>query len=259
MPLHDWTDERCWDSVHPVWLTYLLEYVQERLPEGYKAFLGGVPSLTVDSGQGKPDVSVRQWEPGRVTETVKSDTSLLEPDLETSVAYQLAPQRALHVDFHGQLIAALEIVSPRNKDRTDAKETYANRYLGYLRLGVHLLLVDVLPRPKGYSFSDAITSGLGLELTPMPPPFACAYRVGEAVPVGDEMGSLVSLWRRSLRVGATLPTLPLPLSVHQEVTIDLEETYCRAAKRISRLRRHSSRKLSKGQRVKRTKNNCRRR
>src|SRR5262245_41844483 len=61
MPLHDWADERGWDSVHPVWLTYLLEYVQERLPEGYKAFLGGVPSLTVDAGHGKPDVSVRQW------------------------------------------------------------------------------------------------------------------------------------------------------------------------------------------------------
>ncbi len=49
MPLHDWTDQRGWDSVHPLWLTYLLEYVQERLPEGYKAFLGGVPSLTLQS------------------------------------------------------------------------------------------------------------------------------------------------------------------------------------------------------------------
>src|SRR5437016_977083 len=70
MPLHDWTDERGWDSVHPVWLTYLLEYVQERLPEGYKAFLGGVPSLTVDTGHGRPDVGVRQWGTGPVSETV---------------------------------------------------------------------------------------------------------------------------------------------------------------------------------------------
>ena len=40
MPLHDWTDERGWDSVHPLWLTYLVEWVQPRLPEGYRAFLG---------------------------------------------------------------------------------------------------------------------------------------------------------------------------------------------------------------------------
>src|SRR5439155_18690903 len=89
MPLHDWTDERGWDSVHPVWLTYLLEYVQERLPKGYKAFLGGVPSLTVDGGHGKPDVSVRQWGPGPAAETVRSSTGVLEPDLEASVTFRL--------------------------------------------------------------------------------------------------------------------------------------------------------------------------
>jgi hypothetical protein len=231
MPLHDWTDERGWDSVHPLWLTYLLEYVQERLPEGYKAFLGGVPSLTVDSGNGKPDVSVRQWGPGPAAETATSGTGVLEPDLEVSVAFRLDPQRAVHIDFHGQLIAALELVSPRNKDRADSKETYTSRYLGYLRLGVHLMLVDVLPRPKGFSFSDAITGSLGMDLPPLPPPFAAAYRVGEVVPVGADMGSLVGLWRRPLQVGQPLPSLPLPLSVHRAVVIDLEETYQRAAKR----------------------------
>src|SRR6266566_2728395 len=86
MPLHDWTEERGWDSVQPVWLTYLLEYVQERLPQGYKAFLGGVPSLTVDVGQGKPDVRVRQWGSESVVEPATSGTRVLEPDLEASVA-----------------------------------------------------------------------------------------------------------------------------------------------------------------------------
>jgi hypothetical protein len=45
------------------------------------------------------------------------------------------------------------------------------------------------------------------------------------------MGSLVALWWRPLRVGESLPVLPLPLSVHQAIVIDLEETYHRAAKR----------------------------
>jgi hypothetical protein len=231
MPLHDWTDERGWDSVHPFWLAYLVEWLQPRLPEGYKAFLGGVPALTVASGNGKPDVSVRQWGPGPAAETVTSSTNVLEPDLEANVVIRLDPQMAVHVDFHGQLIAAIEIVSPRNKDRADAKETYTNRYLGYLRLGVHLMLVDVLPRPKSFSFSDAITTSLGLKLPPLPPPFAATYRVGEVIPVGEDMGSLVGLWRRPLQVGQPLPLLPLPLSVHRAIPIDLEETYHRAAKR----------------------------
>jgi hypothetical protein len=231
MPLHDWTDERGWDSVHPVWLTYLLEYIQERLPEGYKAFLGGVPSLTVDSGHGKPDVSVRHWGAEPIAEPAASGTGILEPDLEAPVAFPLTPQRAIHVDLHGQLVAALELVSPRNKDRADAKEAYSNRYLGYIRLGVHLMLVDVLPRPKGFSFSDVITTSLGVDLPPLPAPFAAAYRVGEAIPVGEDAGAFVGLWRRPLQIGQPLPMLPLPLSIHQAVPIDLEVTYQRAAKR----------------------------
>ncbi len=231
MPLHDWTGERGWDSVHPIWLTYLVEWIQPRLPEGYKALLGGVPALTVASGKGRSIISAGQRGAGPPPEEVATDTAVIEPDLEASVSIRLDPQLAVHIDFHGQLIAAVEIVSPRNRDRGDAKETYSNRYLGYLRLGVHLMLVDVLPRPKGFSFSDAITSSLGLDLPPLPPPFAAAYRVGEVVPVGDDMGTIVGLWRRPLQVGQPLPTLPLPLSVHRSVEIDLEETYRRAAKR----------------------------
>ncbi len=230
MPLHDWTDERGWDSVHPFWLVYLAEWIRPRLPEGYKAFLGSVPDLTVGSINGKSDVSVRQLGPNPPAKELATETAVLEPDLEVNAFIRLDPHRAVHIDFHGQLIAAIEIVSPRNKDRADAKETYTNRYLSYLRLGAHLMLVDVLPRPRGFSFSDAITAALGIKVPPLPPPFAATYRVGEVIPVGDDMGSLVGLWRRPLQVGQPLPTLPLPLSVHQAIPIDLEETYHRAAK-----------------------------
>jgi hypothetical protein len=47
--------------------------------------------------------------------------------------FPLDPQRAIHVDWHGQLIAAVEVVSPRIKDCLDAKARYTRRYLGYLR------------------------------------------------------------------------------------------------------------------------------
>jgi hypothetical protein len=120
MPLHDWTDERGWDSTHPFWLAYLVEWLQPNLPEGYRAFLGGVPALTVASGNVKPTVSVRQWGPKPAAETAASGTGILLPDLQASVAIRLDPQLAVHVDFHGQLIAAVELVSPRNKDRAAA-------------------------------------------------------------------------------------------------------------------------------------------
>lgn len=231
MPLHDWADERGWDSVHPFWLAYLVEWVQPRLPGGYRAYLGGVPALTVAAGGGRPDVGVRRWGAEAVPAAPAVAAAVLEPDLEATAAVRLDPQPAVHVDLDGRLVAAIEVISPRNKDRDAARATYSGRYLGYLRLGVHLMLIDVLPRPRGFSFADAVAADLSLEVPPLPPPFAAVYRVGEAVPTGDTLGSLVGVWRRPLEPGGPLPLLPLPLSVREAVVIDLEETYRRAAER----------------------------
>ena len=102
------------------------------------------------------------------------------------------------------------------------------RYLGYVRQGVHLLLIDVLPRPAGFSFADALAADLGFEQPPTPVPFAVSYRVGESVPEG----TLVGVWRRPLRVGDPLPTIPLALTVRESVPIDLDHTYREAARRV---------------------------
>lgn len=61
---------------------------------------------------------------------------------------------------------------------------------------------------------------------PLPSPLAVGYRVGE--PIAGK-GTLVGLWQRPLVVGSPLPPMPLPLTVHNEVIVDLEQTYMRAA------------------------------
>jgi hypothetical protein len=115
MPLHDWKDDRGWDSVHLVWLAQLLDWVQPRLPEGYRAYLGSVPALTVDVPNGRPDMSVRNWPTADPPAHVVPRDLGSEPDEEAVATFTLDPQRALHVDLHGALIAALEIVSPRKR------------------------------------------------------------------------------------------------------------------------------------------------
>jgi hypothetical protein len=141
--------------------------------------------------------------------------------------FTLDPHRAIHIDLHGCLISAIEVVSPRNKDRPSARERYLSRYVGYLRQGVHLLLIDVLPRPAGFSFADALAANLGFEQPTIPAPCAFSYRVGEPVPEG----TLLALWRRRLQVGQPLPTVPLALNAYQRIPIDLEHTYQEAARR----------------------------
>jgi hypothetical protein len=102
------------------------------------------------------------------------------------------------------------------------------RHLGYIRQGVHLMLIDVLPRPADFSFADAIAANLRLTEPPCPVPFAVSYRVGEPVPDG----TLVAVWRRPLKVGESLPTLPLALDVRESVLVDLDTTYREAARRV---------------------------
>ena len=232
MPLHDWRDERGWDGVHLLWLAQLLDWVQPRLPDGFRAYVGAVPALTLQAGDGRPDVTVRGWQGPPPAAPAAGAAVLPAPDREAVAAFTPDAQRALHIDWHGQLIAAIELVSPRNKDRLDAQARYARRYLGYLRQGVHLLLVDVFARPTGFSFADAMSNDLGLGEPPTPPPFAVSYRVGSPVPSGDTMGTPVAVWHRPLTVGRPLSELPLALDEDVAVPIDLEATYHQAAKRV---------------------------
>jgi hypothetical protein len=218
MPLHDWTDDRGWDNVHLIWLNQLLDWVQPRLPEGYRACLVAVRGMR---GEGR-------------AATIPRPSSLAPrpfdaPDQEAVATFSLDPQRAIHIDWKGQLIAATELVSPRNKDRPASRTRYLGRYVGYLRQGVHLLLIDVLPRPRDYSFADAIADDLGIAQAPTPTPVPCAisFRVGEALPEG----TLVASWRRPMQLGQPLAVIPLALDTKQAVSIDLEQTYQQAAKR----------------------------
>jgi hypothetical protein len=130
------------------------------------------------------------------------------------------------VEKQGRLVAAVELISPRNKDRTSARETYLTRYLGYLLESVHLLLVDVHRNPIGFSFADRIAQELSIDQSPLPAPLAVSFRVGEPAATG---GSYLAIWRRALKVGSILPTLPLPLTTSATVWVDLERTYAAAA------------------------------
>lgn len=228
MPLHDWRDDRGFNGLHVFWQTQIIDWLQPRLPGGYRAYIGSVPAITLETPtNGHPDLSVRNWQPGPAPAgTALADVSA--PDVEAVAVFDLDPQTAVHIDRHGQLIAAIEIVSPRNKDRPDARERYLGRYVGYVRRGVHLMLIDVLPRPAGFSFAEGLEANIGFRQSPCPTPFVCSYRVGEPVPEG----TIVGVWHRPLAVGEPLPTLPLALTTTNSVPIDLDHTYSEAARRV---------------------------
>src|SRR5262249_29090568 len=134
MPLHDWTDRSGWDGVHSIWLVELLRAVKPQLPPDYRAYLGTAPTVAIDAPIGNPDVHVRRENGNGAIGSAASDGADLEPEVQVVVA-TLDPTKSLFVELQGRLIAAVEVISPRNKDRPSARANYAGRYLGYLTEG----------------------------------------------------------------------------------------------------------------------------
>jgi hypothetical protein len=229
MPLHDWNELTDWETVHTYWIADLGRWLKPRLPAGYRVSLAAVPALVVAPVPVHPDVIVRRPEPiaplaGEALGPL--DPAELAPDQEVALA-TIDTAQAVQVTRGGNLIAVIELVSPRNKDRPETRRTTTDRFIGYLSHGVHLLMVDVQRRPLGFSFADDLATALLFSAPAVPAPCAVSYRMGGPAP--EEAGQLLAMWRRPLTVGAPLPTLPLPLSLETSVWVDLEQTYMRAA------------------------------
>jgi len=227
MPLHDWTDGLGWEGVHHLWIAELLRWIKPRLPAGYRAYIGSAPTVEVGAAPEKPDVGVREWPQGQIPPAAEATPVSIatEPDAKFMVRMS-EPTKAVYVERHGRLAAAIELISPRNKDRPSSRERYLGRYLAYLLEGAHLLLVDVHPRPAGFSFADSIAENLEIEQPSLPPPLAVSYQVGDSY---DSGARPLAVWRRPLTIGAVLPVMALPLTVDYEIAVDLEQTYTRAA------------------------------
>ena len=224
MPLHDWAALPGWDGVHQVWGVELLYALKSQLPPAYRAYIGTTPTFAIEmSDDGRPDVGVRAWPTADPSPPAATDGEPA-PDEEVAVA-TLATDTAVLVERAGRLVAAVELVSPRNKDRPSSRAAYAGAYAGYLLRGVHLLLVDVHRRPGGFSFADQVAAELGMASPGLATPCAVGYRVGGPSPAG---GRFLAVWRRPLAVGEPLPAMRLPLSAEESVPVDLDGTYRRA-------------------------------
>lgn len=229
MPLHDWSKDGPWDAMHLMWISELARDVKSRLPPEYRAYAGPGISVAIGTDGGRPDISVRAHfqDADSARREQHPAASEAKPDVEVIAMPSLDPLPSLFVERDGRLVAVLELISPRNKDRLVSRTNYTLRYAAYLADGVNLMLVDVHRLPNGFSFLDGIEREM--ELTPTPAivaPLAATYRVGEPAAEG---GRFLAIWRRQLTIGEKLPTLPLPLTPAESLEIDLEKTYQRAA------------------------------
>jgi hypothetical protein len=128
-----------------------------------------------------------------------------------------------------RLVAAVEIVSPANKDRPEHRRAFVAKCAALLRRRVSVSIVDVVTvrRPNLYGelleWVGHSDPGLGAE-----PPHLYAATC-RWTGLGERWR--LETWAHALELGRPLPTLPLWLADDLSVPLELEATYeetCRA-------------------------------
>ena len=199
MPLHVWRKGMDWFTVHQGWAFEVVGYLKPRLPPGYRAQLGPIPK-PAGFALGVPDAHVRDMvatppEGGDAPAFAGAAQGWGEPDAELLVV-DLETDSAVFVSRDGQLVTAIELISPENKDSPEERDQTAARYANYLQGGANLVLVDVHPQPDRPTVPDRLGERFKLGRGPLPAPFAIVYGVGRAGRPGGGWPCGRSRWRR---------------------------------------------------------------
>jgi len=126
------------------------------------------------------------------------------------------------------LVAAIELVSPGNKDRQENRKAFAEKCAAYLQRGVGVVVVDIVTSRLANLHNELVKL---LEVgdqfrMPEEPTYVVSYR-----PVRRGKAEKISAWTKLLKVGEALPTMPLPLGRRQFVPLDFNASYTEACER----------------------------
>ena len=132
-------------------------------------------------------------------------------------------------DTGPRLVAAIELVSPSNKDRPNERKAFATKVASYLYQGVSVIVVDIVTNRRANLHNEVVNimdAGDSLRFLPESTLYTAAYR-----PLRRGHGDEIDLWRSTLELGRTLPTLPLGLRADLAIPVDFEATYAEACLR----------------------------
>jgi hypothetical protein len=212
-----------WRGFHGAWAAAIARLLNAGvLPPGYYA----VPFLDRD---GPVEIDVATL---RETEAIfPSDGSdITQPWTPTAPGMTIAVEwpvtddvrvEVLTDDGDPRLTAAVELVSPRNKDRPRAREAFAAKCADYLCRGCGLVVIDVVTTRRADLHGDLLAAlGVGSEDGEPVTLSATSYR-----PVGQKNEGQLLIWPAALEIGQTFPTIPLWIGADLKVPLDLESSY----------------------------------
>lgn len=234
MPLRDhfhppFSEVRSWEEVHGGWPMVIVQQLGKTLPPQYTAgprvHLGAQVEIDVATFESEPergglhsqgqegDVAAAVWAPAEPTLAVETELSDFD-EYEVRV-YDTRRGR--------RLVAAIELISPANKDRPEHRSQFTSKCAALLRQGVSVVLVDVVTARNVNLYADLLDligqwdPSFG-EQPPAIYAVACRWR--------HRGGSRwLEAWNHELKLGAPLPRLPLWLTEDLAIPLDLEASY----------------------------------
>jgi hypothetical protein len=221
-PLHP---RHPWESFHGSWCNAIMRQLNRLLrPRYFAAFqvhLGTqveadvaefeAATTALTEGNGAGGLAIATWAPPAVTLTMPA---LFPDDIEVQV---------IDTRDGAVLVGVVEMVSPRNKDRQDARDAFTAKCAAYLQRGIGVVVVDVVTSRLANLHDELVDRLRQPGSCHMPEEtglYAACYR-----PVHRAESNAIDAWLMPLAVGQPLPTVPLALRGAGLVPVDLEQSY----------------------------------
>lgn len=233
MPLRDHfhspvQDHASWDVLHGQWPAMIVLQLNSRLPPRYVAgplvHLGSeieIDVATFDSDNSPQSADGADFLRQLAAPSLAVETELLAIDEYEVQVYDLRHDRSL--------VAAIEIVSPSNKDRPESRRVFTAKCAALLRRGVSVAIVDVVTSRRFNLYAELLSAVGQRDPTFGPEPPATYAASCRTLP--RDRKCVLESWSHELKVGRELPTLPIWLADNFAVPLDLESCYedtCRA-------------------------------
>lgn len=223
-----------WEEVHGQWPAMIVMGLNQSLPEGFvaapKVQLGAF--VDVDFTTIENDIDSKHFNLPCNGSTklcaAPQPSATLEIEFEKESEYEV---RIYDVDRNRTLVAAIELVSPANKDRPEHRRAFVSKCIAMLKQEISLVIVDMVTT-RTSNLYKAIIEELGGKTV------SIAEKPIYAVSIKADMtnGRLkIKQWEYPLEIGKPLPAMPLWLSREQSIRLDLEESY-EATCRVLRIR-----------------------
>ncbi len=232
-----------WESLHQAWPTVMVMHLNRLLPARFRAEPGihqGAsfeidvstydiadeptrPSPEIGPGESEAGgvalvTKPRVWAPPRPTFEVATD--LPDQDEFAVLVYDQRRQR--------RLVAAVELVSPANKDRPENRHLFAARCAALLQKRVSIAIVDLVTT-RHFNLYDELLAMLDKSdpafSSEPPATYAAACRWTHPGTPEGPTGWRLQAWNHTLALGQPLPELPLWLTDDFAVPLELESSY----------------------------------